>query len=120
MHDELREGLKRAHQEWKEARELPKLVRDRIPEVIEENGEKAKIREVEGLELDRFLREKVVEEAEEFAEDGEREELADLLEVIDAYIENEGLSRERLEELREEKSRERGGFEEGFVLEDVE
>jgi len=119
MHDELREGLKKAHQEWKEARELPKLVRDRIPEVIEENGEKAKIREVEGLELDRFLREKVVEEAEEFAEDGERKELADLLEVIDAYIENEGLSRELLEELREEKNRERGGFENGFVLEGV-
>ncbi|MFB6175143.1 MAG: NUDIX domain-containing protein [Candidatus Nanohalobium sp.] len=119
MHDELREGLKKAHQEWREQQELPKLVRDRIPEIIEENGEEAKISEVEGAELEKFLGEKVVEEAEEFEEDRDVEELADLLEVVDAYIENEGLSREKLEEVREEKKEDRGGFSEGFVLEDV-
>jgi mutator protein MutT len=120
MHDELREGLKKTHEEWRGSRELPKLVRDKIPEIIEDNGEKAEIRKVEGLELERFLGEKVLEEAEEFVEDREVEELADLLEVVDAYIESEDLSSERLEQLREEKNRERGGFSEGFVLEDVE
>lgn len=119
MHDELREGLKQAHEKWRENRELPKLVRDKIPEIIEENGEEAEVREVEGLEYERFLREKVVEETEEFAEAGEEEELADLLEVIDMYIESEGLGREELEQLRAEKNRERGGFSDGFVLEDV-
>lgn len=119
MHDELREGLKKAHEKWREDQELPKLVRDRIPEIIGENGEEAEIREVEGLELERFLRQKVLEEAEEFAEDGEIEELADLLEVVDAYIENEGLERKELGRLREDKNSERGSFSEGFVLEDV-
>ena len=119
MHDELREGLKKAHEKWRKDQELPKLVRDKIPEIIEENDEEAEIREVEGPELERFIREKVLEEAEEFVEDRELEELADLLEVIDAYIENEGLDREKLENLREEKNRDRGGFSEGFVLEDV-
>ena len=117
MHDELREGLKKAHKEWRQDQELPKLVRDKIPEIIEENTEEPKIREVEGLELERFLREKVLEEAEEFSEDGEVEELADLLEVIDAYIENEGLDTEELDRLREKKNEERGSFNEGFVLE---
>ncbi|MFB6114973.1 MAG: hypothetical protein ABEK04_01670 [Candidatus Nanohalobium sp.] len=89
--------------------------------MIEENEEdEAQIRKVEGLEYERFLREKVVEEAEEFAEEGEVEELADLLEVIESYIDAEDLSRERIEELRSEKDAERGGFEEGFVLENVE
>ncbi|MFB6180464.1 MAG: NUDIX domain-containing protein [Candidatus Nanohalobium sp.] len=119
MHDDLREGLKLAHEEWTENQELPKLVRDRIPEIIEENGQEGEIRRVEGLELEEFLRKKVVEEAEEFAENGEKEELADLLEVIDAYIEEEDFSREEINYLREEKNRERGGFSEGFVLEDV-
>ncbi len=120
MHDELREGLKKAHDEWREDRDLPKLVRDRIPEIIEENGEESEVRQVEGLQLEKFMREKVLEEAEEFTEEGEKEELVNLQEAIHAYIENEGLSRKELEELREEKKSERGGFSEGLVLEDVE
>lgn len=120
MHDELREGLKQAHEKWREDQELPKLVRDRIPEIIKENCEQAEIRQVQGLELERFLREKVLEEAEEFAEEGEDKELADLLEVVDAYKESEALSEDELEKLRKEKNRERGGFSEGFVLEYVE
>ncbi len=117
MHDELREGLKLAHEKWREGRELPKLVRDMIPEIIRENGDEAEIKKVEGQELEKFMRKKILEEAEEFSEDGEPEELADLLEVIDSYIEKEGLERTELEELREEKRSERGGFSEGFVLE---
>lgn len=119
MHDELREGLKIAHEKWRQEKELPKLVRDRIPEIIEKEDEEAEIREVEGVELERFMREKVLEEAEEFVEDGEVEELADLLEMVDAYIENQNLDTEKLERLREEKNRERGSFSEGFVLENV-
>lgn len=120
MHDELREGLKKAHKKWRKDRELPKLVRDRIPEIIEENSENGEFRGVEGPELERFMREKVLEEAKEFTEDGQEKELADLLEVIDAYIENEGLEQERIEDIRYRKNSERGGFEDGLVLEDVE
>ena len=120
MHDELREGLKQAHENWRENQELPKLVRDRIPQIIKENEEEAEIRQVKGHKLERFLREKVLEEAEEFAEEGEDKELADLLEVVDAYRKSEDLSEDELKKLMKEKNRERGRFSEGFVLEHVE
>jgi mutator protein MutT len=119
IYDSIQESLEKAIELHRGEKEIPKLVRDKIPEIIEENDEEAEIREVEGPELERFLRKKVLEEAEEFVEDREVEELADLLEVVEAYIENEGLDREKLDNLREEKNRDRGGFSEGFVLEDV-
>lgn len=120
IYDSIRKSLQKAIKLRKEDKELPKLVRDKIPEIIDENEEEAEIRQVKGHKLERFLREKVLEEAEEFAEEGEDKELADLLEVVDAYRESEDLSEDELEKLRKEKNRERGGFSEGFVLENVE
>jgi Uncharacterized conserved protein len=100
--------------------ELPKLVRDRIPEIIRENNEYPVTRIVYGEELEGYLREKIVEEAEEVQESGEIEEIADLLEVVDAYLEHQDIDEEEIYELREEKNMERGSFSEGIVLEDVE
>lgn len=119
MHDELREGLKESHEKWRKTREVPKLVRDNIPEIIEKNKEEAEIRKVEGLEYERFLREKILEEAEEFSESGELEEMGDLLEAVDTYMEKEDISEKDLEEIRKRKRRDRGGFSEGFILEDL-
>lgn len=119
MHDGLREGLKQAHQKWNEDHELPKLVRDKIPEICRENNDIPTTRLVSGEELEKFSRDKVVEEAEEFGEDGSKDELADLLEVIDTYIENENIDRQEIERIRDEKNSKRGGFSEGIILEDV-
>ncbi len=100
--------------------DLPKLVRDRIPEIIQENGEKPVTRQLSDKEVVPFLRQKVREEAGEFAESGETEELADLLEVIERYLELEGVEREKLKQLRQEKNSKRGGFSANIVLEEVE
>jgi predicted house-cleaning noncanonical NTP pyrophosphatase (MazG superfamily) len=97
-----------------------KLVRDEIPAIIRENDETPVTHVATGEEYRRRLREKLCEEAEEFRESGDTEELADVLEVIAAIREAEGLEAGELERLREEKADERGGFADGVVLERVE
>jgi predicted house-cleaning noncanonical NTP pyrophosphatase (MazG superfamily) len=99
--------------------ELPKLVRDGIPEIIEDDGEYPDFRVASDEEVDEWVRRKVLEEAEEFAEDGEIEELADLYAVIQRYMEVEDISLKQLEELEKGKSEERGGFKENIILEEV-
>jgi predicted house-cleaning noncanonical NTP pyrophosphatase (MazG superfamily) len=96
------------------------LVRDRIPEVVRENGETPVTHVAEASEYRMRLREKLCEEAEEFRESGDPAELADVLEVITAIREAEGFEQSELERLREEKADERGRFSEGIVLERVE
>lgn len=100
--------------------EFDKLVRDRIPEIVVENGETPVTRTVSGDEYGAYLREKLREEVEEYHESHDREELADVLEVVHAIRRFEGLSREDLDELRERKADARGRFREGVVLERVE
>ena len=104
--------------------EYDKLVRDRIPELVEANGETPVTRRVEGEEYDDYLAEKLVEEAHEFREaraddgaDADRE-LADVLAVVGTLLDCG--DRDRVERLREEKAAERGGFSDGVVLERVE
>ena len=99
--------------------DTPKLVRDKIPEIIGEDDDVAEIREVEGEELLEFLAEKLVEEAKEFCEDREKEELGDVLDVIEVYRHIENIDEGELENLRVEKTRARGSFLQGYVLEDL-
>ncbi|WP_458189307.1 nucleoside triphosphate pyrophosphohydrolase [Haladaptatus sp. NG-WS-4] len=97
-----------------------KLVRDRIPEIIVENGDRPRTHVAEATEYDRRLAEKLDEEVTEFHESGDQEELADVLEVVYALAARSDVSRDDLEQLRAEKAAERGGFEDGIVLEAVE
>ncbi|ELZ91690.1 hypothetical protein C440_15289 [Haloferax mucosum ATCC BAA-1512] len=97
-----------------------KLVRDGIPEIIHDTGETPVTHVADGDEFDRRLREKLVEEATEFAEDGTLDELADVFAVVDAVLDRRGDDWETLRELADEKAAERGGFEDGIVLERVE
>ena len=98
-----------------------KLVRDEIPRVVRENGETPVTRVVEGEAYRRRLREKLCEEAAEFrGSDGDPEEFADVLEVLDAIRTAEAFEEGEVERLREAKADERGRFEHGIVLERVE
>lgn len=101
-----------------------KLVRDRIPEMLNQAGNKFK---VETLNQDRFileLRKKLKEEVMEYQEaatDEEAlEELADLLEVIHSLASIHQSTFEELEQIRKDKTAERGGFEEKVFLLEVE
>lgn len=102
------------------AREYDKLVRDRIPDIIEGNGEDPIVHRATDEEYERRLLEKLHEEVEEFCESREIEELADILEVVHAIRENQGVTAEQLQAIREQKADQRGQFKDGIVLERVE
>jgi len=99
-----------------------KLVRDKIPNIIEEKGEKAIVRYLNDFEYKVELEKKLFEEYKETVEaSGEEriEELADMLEVIIALAKLENFSLEGvLEKLRNKKIK-RGGFDKKIFLEKV-
>jgi len=98
-----------------------KIVRDRIPEIIEGQGKRHRCSTVNGEELLVGLERKLMEEFEEFRDSGrDLEELADILEVVDGLAHHLGSSFERVLELKREKRARRGGFEQGLLLEWVE
>jgi predicted house-cleaning noncanonical NTP pyrophosphatase (MazG superfamily) len=87
-----------------------KLVRDNIPAIIRASGTEPVITVASPAALPSLLRDKLTEEAAEFAESGEVEELADVLEVVYALAALQGLDAAQLERLRAAKAAERGGF----------
>ena len=99
-----------------------KLVRDRIPEIIREAGKVPVTRIVtEEAELRQRLIDKLAEEMQEYRESGSVEEIADILEVLQALVEQiHGMSWEQVREIQGRKWEERGGVRDGIVLERVE
>ncbi|GAA0719801.1 nucleoside triphosphate pyrophosphohydrolase [Clostridium malenominatum] len=97
-----------------------KLVRDKIPEVIEKSGKKCEAEVVSKEEHYIRLKEKLKEEVDEFLEAENIEELADIYEVIAALASFVGKGEVELMEVREKKREERGGFSEGVVLRAIE
>lgn len=100
-----------------------KLVRDRIPEIIKENGEAPVTRVLSESEYKEALAEKLSEESEEVAEASTREavmkELADVLEVVEAAVSAWGIDQETIQAYKKKKRDKRGGFTERIYLEDV-
>ncbi|HTK60672.1 MAG TPA: nucleoside triphosphate pyrophosphohydrolase [Candidatus Baltobacteraceae bacterium] len=98
-----------------------KLVRDRIPEIIEARGGKASFRPCADDEeyLVRLVA-KLREEVDEFDRDRNAEELADVLEVVRALCLKLGLDPAAVEALRVKKAEERGAFEKRLILESAE
>lgn len=96
-----------------------KLVRDRIPEIIERSGKTCTTRILAEEEYIVALDMKLQEELNEYLSDGSLEELADLLEVMMAAAEARGHSFAEVEAIRHEKAAKRGGFREHIFLESV-
>ena len=92
-----------------------KLVRDRIPEIMEKSGKKANVFSASHEEYGALLKEKLVEEVGEFLESETAEELGDILEVIDALCAWKRISPEDLKTIKERKLKERGGFSQRYV-----
>ena len=101
-----------------------KLVRDRIPEIIESTGKKFSTRILNDEEYITELKKKSFEELQEYVEATNKadaiEELADLLEIMHALAEYHGSSMEEVEQVRQEKAEKRGGFKEKIYLIEVE
>ena len=96
-----------------------KLVRDRIPEIIEENGQVCVTQVLNPEEYLEMVDAKLDEELVEYHKDQNLEELADLMDVIYAAAAARGFTREQLERVRAEKEIQRGAFRKRLLLLEV-
>ena len=99
--------------------EYNKLVRDKIPELIERKGEGVEVIRLKGEALLAALRQKLVEESYEAVDARAGDligELADIQEVIQGIRESLQVPSEQLDAEREEKHKRRGGFRRGLML----
>lgn len=97
-----------------------KAVRDRIPEIIEESGGRAIVEILDRKAFLESLEAKLQEEAREYLESQDLEELADIVEVVRAILDRRGVSWDALEEVRKRKVDERGAFSRSLFLISVE
>ena len=100
-------------------KQYDKLIRDKIPEIIEKSGRRCKTEVLSDEECLRYLNKKLLEEANEYLESEEIEELADLEEVLRAILKLRSVSYEEFEELRNKKSDERGSFDKKLLLKET-
>ena len=96
-----------------------KMVRDRIPEIIEKDGKQCTCSILSEEDYLLLLDRKLDEELKEYQESKSMEELADLLEVIRAVAQARGSSIEEVEQIRAQKAQKRGGFQNRILLESV-
>lgn len=100
-----------------------KLVRDKIPEIIEAKGKEVSTTILSNEEYITELKTRCLEEVEEYmratTNEEAKEELADVLEVLHAIAKTHGSSMEEIESIRLRKKQGRGGFQERIFLIDV-
>lgn len=98
---------------------LPKLVRDKIPQLIIASGQQPRVSTIPADKVQVFLETKLQEELDEYIENHDISELGDMLEVIYTLAELRHASPEQLEDIRRTKRTERGGFDSHLLLESV-
>ena len=100
-------------------KEYHKLVRDKIPEIIEASGKACKTEILSDEDYLKMLDAKLDEELAEYHQDQSLEELADLLEVLFTATVARGYTITELERTRAKKAEERGGFGKKILLKEV-
>ena len=93
-----------------------KLIRDRIPEIIEASGSKCEVEVVSDKVALEYLYKKLSEEVEELLIDKNLDEIADVMEVIFAIGKKFGYSENDVLGRRNEKRDSRGGFDDNLIL----
>lgn len=96
-----------------------KLVRDKVPDIIKDNRQVPEYKILSDEEYILELDKKLKEETAEYQESKEVEDLADILEVVYAICRTKGVSEEKIQKIREEKARKRGGFQNKILLKTV-
>lgn len=99
---------------------LNKLVRDKIPEDMQQTGQKATVRKLDDKEFLQELARKLTEESKEFKPGKAEEtlkELADVLEVIETLALQAGADFDKLRAVQAERRAKRGGFAERLFVE---
>ena len=96
-----------------------KLVRDFIPNIIEADGKTCIYETLSDEDYIYLLDQKLNEELTEYQNSKSLEELADILEVIQAIVKARGWTLEELERIRANKAAKRGGFKKKILLKEV-
>lgn len=96
-----------------------KLVRDNIPNICKLNNQAPKYRVLDDNSYKEELRKKLKEETNEYLKSGELEELADILEVVEALANSQGSNLAEVLKIKEEKANKNGKFEKKYFLESV-
>ena len=90
-----------------------KLVRDKIPEHIRSKGGQPIISVASGEEYWEKLKEKLLEEVREFDKDENVEEIADILEVLEAIANHKGFDKAEIEMVKSKKLQKRARLKTG-------
>lgn len=100
-----------------------KLVRDRIPQIIEAKGKEVSTKILTNEDYVKALKTKCLEEVDEYmkakTDEEAKEELADIIEVLNAIAKTHESSMEEIESIRLQKKQVRGGFQDRIFLIDV-
>ena len=96
-----------------------KLIRDKIPKIIEATGKSPIVEKVSDYVYVTLLNQKLTEELQEYLDSNDAEELADLVEVIYAILDNRNISIKDFEIIRLNKVLMRGAFKEQLLLKEV-
>ena len=97
-----------------------KLVRDKIPQIIEKSGKNPVIKTLSQKDFIKALDLKLKEEIAEYIKSKSVEELADIEEVILAILKVNNISRSQFNVIRLQKVKERGSFSKRIKLVRVE
>jgi len=108
------------YENFEQIQEFNKLVRDKIPEKIENGGEIVQLAQLEKTSIIRALKDKLIEESFEVLdaedEDSTLTELADIYEVIDGLLYHMGVDKQQLLQKQKHKAQKVGSFLDGKVL----
>lgn len=96
-----------------------KLVRDKIPEILRMRGISPATHIADEAEYWEKLKDKLMEEVGEFMKDANIEELADIMEVLDAIMVHRNFDKAGLEKARAKKTDERGAFTKRIILDEA-
>ena len=97
-------------------KQINKLVRDNIPLICVSNGQTPETKILDDENYASALKTKLYEEVEEYLLDYNIEELADIIEVIEALAENQGSSLDEIMKIKQHKQNKNGAFKNRIFL----
>lgn len=91
-------------------REYNRLVRDKVPELIQSSGRTCQSRILSDAEVLLALQDKLLEKADNFAKHPSEDEISDLFELMDAIVDKFGYEQMHIDYLRMKNRELKGGY----------